>query len=264
MFFAVNARIPNLIARAISGVDHLIVSLDRYHEREVPRHAIFSVLCDLVENGKDVSFHIVGSGEDDPYIDEVTANIRTTFKDRVPAIVADVQPVGRAADWMPIAPRTWANREPEPTPCSLAAWPVVTFDGTVVLCCNQQVVDGPPPAHLRVGHIATESWEEIRNRHQSSGMQRALRIFGPEYLAHRFGSPDQRCDGYCQSCWRLADEPNTIARIEEFGSRPTLSIVAAHIATVLGNIPLQGLIPKYAHLASLGAPIKSEGDNLCE
>src|SRR5439155_790110 len=86
--------------------------------------------------------------------------------------------------------------DPEADPCTLAAWPLVAFDGTIVACCNQTVVDGPAPDHLRIGHAATDDWQDVRERYLRSTLLRAIRTYGPEYVANRF-SERVSCDGYC-------------------------------------------------------------------
>ncbi|MBY2998409.1 radical SAM protein [Rhizobium leguminosarum] len=254
MFFAKNGLLPDSLAHAIAGIDHFTASLDVFHEQEVPRAAVFAVLEKLIEGGKDVSLHIVGSGPDDPYIIDVTADINRTFGNSVPALVGKIHPVGRAADWMAQTQSTEPRLEIDPTPCSMAAWPVITFDGTIVACCSQEVVDGDAPEHLRIGDVRANDWVHIRKRHVTAGIPKALRVFGPEYLAAQFGGQSDKCLGYCETCWRLSDDPKVASRIESFGSRFTMDLVESHVSKILGQMPLQGIMPEYAHLAYVGAP----------
>ena len=90
-------------------------------------------------------------------------------------------PSGRARG---VARRETRRSEPStiPSPCTLAAWPLVAFDGTVVACGNDDVVDGPAPAHLRLGHANVDGWPAIRAALSDLAMLRAIRTFGPEYL----------------------------------------------------------------------------------
>ncbi|MYW31734.1 radical SAM protein, partial [Streptomyces sp. SID2119] len=84
-------------------------------------------------------------------------------------------------------------------PCSMAAWPVVAFDGTVLACCNQDTVDRrPAPAHLDLGHIGSDDWETVRRRALESPVLRMIRTVGPTHLAARSGAaphPGSYCDG---------------------------------------------------------------------
>ena len=133
--------------------------------------------------------HIVGLDADDPYLAERTEEIRERFDGRVPMLVNCVNAVGRAREWLDDADgRVRARRPQSPNPCTLAAWPLVAFDGTVVACGNDDVVDGPAPAHLRLGHADVDGWPEIKRRTLASSMLRAIRTFGPEYIVDRQGS----------------------------------------------------------------------------
>lgn len=249
MFFARQSQIPSLIQQVITEVDHFAASLDLFHEREVPRAQVFRVLHELVERGQDVSFQVTGSDEKDRYISDVTNDIRQHFNDRVPVLVAPLGAVGRAAKWLKRDGRS--EGDIEPMPCGVAAWPVVTYDGTVVGCCNQKVVDGPSPSHLRLGHALTDDWATIRSRYLTSTMMRAIRVFGPEYINQRYGSKKIACDGYCATCYKLPDDPAIIAQLEPVMSRPSMSFIEEQVIDFQQEHFPYG-IQKYAHLRLLG------------
>jgi pyruvate-formate lyase-activating enzyme len=248
MFFARQPEIPPLIARAIDGVDHFTASLDVFHEQQVARAAVFRVLRTLVDAGKDVSLQVVGMGEQDPYLADVIGDIRRTFDDRVPVLVGQVHAAGRARDWLreELAPADTA-----PLPCVMAAWPVVTFDGTVVGCCNQDVVDGPVPPHLRIGHAAEDDWATIRERYLTSNMMRAIRTFGPEYVADQYGSGKIACDGYCSTCYRLSDDPGISERLQPALASPGIRVVEKQVEALQREYFPSG-IPQYEPLRWLG------------
>jgi hypothetical protein len=252
MFFARRRVIPLPIRRAITGVDHFCASLDVFHEKEVPRGAVFRVLHELIEGGQDVSVQAVGLHAHDPYLSEVTGDVQRAFRHRVPVLVGQVAAVGRARRWL-------RDEEPDhpaviaPMPCALAAWPVVSFDGTIVACGNQTVVDGPAPLHLRLGHALHDDWVAVRERCLSSPMLRAIRLFGPEYLADRFGSGKVKCTGYCSTCHELPRDPEIAARVEQVAARPTASCGAGRILAPNPEAFASDYgIPAYAHLVRLG------------
>jgi hypothetical protein len=263
MFFARGREIPPAIRRAIDAVDHFSASLDVFHEREVSRRDVFRVLARLLEEGKDVSLQVVGLGDDDPYLADVTSDIRRTFDDRVPVLVGGVAPTGRAAEWLAPAPGAPKSR-PEPDPCTLAAWPLVSFDGTIVACCNQHVADGPAPAHLRIGHAAHDDWSTVRERCVGSSMIRAIRLFGPEYLADRHGTGTVTCDGYCSTCVKLSTDPGLLQRVEARMARPQSAALERQVTELqvrAGAIAFARRfgLPRYAELVALGAPHAEEG-----
>jgi pyruvate-formate lyase-activating enzyme len=247
VFFARRREVPPAIRRAIAEVDHFSASLDAFHEAEVPREAVFRVLRELVERGQDVSLQVVGLRASDPYLSEVTRDVRRAFSSRVPLLVGQVAPVGRARSWM----KDDEPRHPGPIVplgCHMAAWPVVSFDGTIVACCNQAVVDGPAPPHLRLGHALRDDWATVRERCLASPMVRALRRFGPEYLADRFGS-GVKCAGYCSTCHGLSGDPGIAAGAERLAGDlppgPERRPDAGQFAAEYG-------VPAYAPLVRLG------------
>ncbi|MEU6537789.1 radical SAM protein [Streptomyces sp. NPDC047000] len=209
MFFARGGHVPARIMRAVTALDHFSASMDVHHEREVPRTAVLGALRTVLDAGVPVSVHLTGTGPDDPYLADAVADLRRVFADRVPVLVNEVRPVGRGARLVPASP-------PGPdgsltAPCTLAAWPVVAFDGTVAACCNQWTVDlRPVPAHLRLGHIADDDWPAVRARSLGSPVLRMLRSVGPRRLHARYGTSPAP-DGYCRSCHALADRPDVLA-----------------------------------------------------
>jgi pyruvate-formate lyase-activating enzyme len=242
MFFARGGRVPDRILRAVTAADHFSASLDVHHEREVPRRDVFRAVRRILDAGVPVSFHLTGSGDDDPYLAEVTADIRRVFADRAPMLVNRVRPLGRAASWArsatvpdaAAAPAGAARGAPErphggdrpgtgpvppgdrpdpgpAVPCVMAAWPVVAFDGTVVACCNQGAVDTrPAPGHLRLGHIAEDDWASVRRRTLDSPVLRAIRTVGPAHLRARYAPPGA-ATGYCDGCRALPRRPEVAA-----------------------------------------------------
>jgi len=288
MFFARTERIPDRIKSAIDAVDHFSASLDAFHEEEVERAAVLRVLRQLLDEGKDVSLQVVGLDEEDPYLAEATEDIRTTLGDRAPVWVSLVQAGGRAREWLadelvrrgvrlPVdrsaktgsektrstTARPQAAVDPHrllPSPCSLASWPLVSFDGTVVACCNQDVVDGLGgrlPAHLRLGHASSDSWEELRRRHLDRHLLRGLRAFGPQYLADQAGS--DCAEGYCGTCFKLSDDPATAASVRAMMQRPSGVLMADQIQRMVGEAGPAGFARRYGtrrygHLLLLGHP----------
>lgn len=257
MFYARDGRMPVAIRRTIDVVDHLVVSQDIYHEVQVPRENVFRIVSDLVNDGKQVSFHIVGRDGADPYLAEITREIRDRFEDRVPALVAPLGRAGRAAEWLPPAPRPTRESTPLPYPCTMAAWPVVTPDGTVVACCNQYVVDGSGPEHLRLGHASTDTWGTVRSRCLELPMLRALRTLGPENIMGEYGDGPAACTGYCSTCQHLSDSPALAQRINRAMERPALRLIESHVQDLqLREGPRAFVsryaIPEYANMVLLG------------
>ncbi|MFZ4688160.1 MAG: radical SAM protein [Polymorphobacter sp.] len=247
-FFARRSRIPADIAAAIAALDHFSVSIDAFHEREVPREAVFALLADRLAAGQQVSLHTVADGADDPYVADLVAAVTARFGNRVPVMVSPLRFFGRARDWL--VPDTTTTATPaDPEPCAMAAWPVIGFDGTIVACGNDDALD-TLPAHLRLGHAATDDWPAIRQRTQASAMLRAIRTFGPLHLAAQAGA---HCDGYCATCMKLGDTPAAAPLAEAMWQRPSAAALEAQVALLqqaggaIGFARRHG-VPRYAEL----------------
>lgn len=256
MFWARGRRIPPPIRRAIDALAHFSVSLDVFHEREVAREHVYHVLETLLAEGKDVSIHLVGLSPDDPYLAERTEEVQRIFGGRVPMIVNGVNPAGRAARWLQAAD-LGAESTIEPNPCTRAAWPLVAFDGTIVGCSNDDVVDGPAPPHLRLGHAATDAWPDVRARSVASSMLRAIRTFGPEYVADRHSPGAIACNGYCSTCQQLSEVVGLDARVEETMTRAGPRAIEEQVISLTESAGAESFVkrygmPKYADLVALG------------
>jgi pyruvate-formate lyase-activating enzyme len=203
---------PPALQRAMDAVDLLSVSIDEYHEQEVSRAAVFDLVERRLEAGRLANLQTVGSSSDDPYLVELVADVEARFGHRLPVLVGQLGPAGRGAalfdggasgeDGVAVAnPRRVRTQAPvvvpAPAPCSFASWPVVTFDGTIAACCNQWVVDGPVPEHLRLGHASTTTWPQLRAAGERRAALRAIRVYGPEAIAAGAG---QATGGYCSTC----------------------------------------------------------------
>jgi hypothetical protein len=236
-FFADRRTVPAPIAAAVAAVDHVAVSLDAFHDEQVPRADVLRFLHRTLSAGTDVSVQACGTGPDDPYLAALEAQVRREFGDRVPLFVTTLAGVGRArslpAFRNPVGPVESAGpvgpvgddaagdaSPPPAVPCEVVSWPVVGFDGRVVACCNPDVLTGGrAPAHLDLGPVDALDWPRLRRAVTESATLRALRTRGPLRLAH--GASGTPGSDYCGTCRALT--PDTLAR----------SVVPAPVTTLL-------------------------------
>jgi hypothetical protein len=250
-----DGRIPPRLRKALLAVDHVVASQDVFHEVQVPRDAAFATMATLVGAGQEVSFQVVGTGPDDPYLAAITARIRHAFADQVPALVAPVGPVGRASTWLRASTRH-RDQQPVRLPCTIAAWPVVTFDGSIVACCQQQVVDGPAPAHLRLGTAPGDGWPAIARAVREHAALRAIRTFGPEVIAGEAGI-GLSGDGYCGTCASLGGDAKASICVDALTRRPAFEFIEAQVQRISEqagpeNFARRYGIARYAHMLTLG------------
>ncbi|MET8840961.1 radical SAM protein [Streptomyces rubiginosohelvolus] len=258
-----SGAIPPAILRAIRSVDHFSASLDVHHEREVPRADVFRALHLVREEGVAVSLHLTGTGASDPYLADLTRAVEKEFDGQLPCLVNEVRPFGRAASWARAA-----RTGPDPaaaSPCPMAAWPVVAFDGRVVACCNQDTVDRRPvPPHLDLGHIAEDDWATVRRRALESPVLRMLRTVGPTHLAARYGS-GPRPGSYCDGCRALGGDEAVAAGAQAVAGGAAGALLDMTAALRGSREGAQGIVRRhgcaaYAPLVVAGGPALPETD----
>jgi len=258
MYFARDGRpIPPPLVRAIGSVDHFAASLDEFHEREVSRRDVFRALHQVMDLNQDVSLQLTGRNEDDPYLAGLVADVRREFADRVPMLIGYVKPTGRASQWMAEATSQPTSDGPaDPVPCDLVTWPLVTFDGTVFGCCNQDLLEGARPPHLIIGHAAQDGWPVLRERFLGRHLLRAIRAFGPHYTRARFGDGCAG-KGYCGTCVGLNDQPGISAKIQSYLESPSGRVVEATIRDLMEHPQPEDFVrragaTRYSDLVTLG------------
>lgn len=255
MFFVKGrSSIPPPILDALEGVDLFTASFDHFHEQEVPRENLIAALRELSDRGIDVSLQLTGMPEDGGYVDGLVADFREAFADTVPMLVTEVAPIGRGRDL--IAAQSTVDYEPAVAPCSMAAWPVVSYDGSVIACCNQSAVDGGASDHLRLGHIASDDWSTIYTRCLASPLLRAIRLWGPRWTAkHQLGRTPE--SGYCETCLALRTNSPTAAALDAVLGRESTKLIEAQVELLgraAGPVALARRFgnPRYAELTELG------------
>lgn len=242
-FFARGGVIPDRILATLLHCEHVSFSLDAFHEREVDRADVFAALQLLLDRDRAVSLHLLGTGPDDEYLADVTRAVQRRFGTAVPMLVTEVRPVGRAAGWLNGRPATLDER---PRPCSMAAWPVVAFDGSVLACCNQRVVDArPTPEHLLLGQVGVDPWPEIVQRMKGRSLLRMIRTVGPVNIQHRFAAGP--CDGsYCGTCRGLSDDPAVRAGADLVAAGPVGALLDEQVGLMQRQAGPAKLLTRYA------------------
>lgn len=245
MFFAKNGRIPPQIKAAIDAVDHFSASIDVFHEREVPRHHVFKVLGELLDDGKALSLHIAGEHAEDPYLDDITRDVKAHFGKRIPMLINTLSPFGRGKALIQFKkPRALSVQALHVNPCTMAAWPVVGFDGIVAACGNDNLI-GQVPDHLRLGDIRHDDWALIAARCQTNAILKTLRIYGPVLLSQKLSQPV--CDGYCNTCITLQTKPNLLKHIQSDFSTESLDRLEDAVSELQRELGPQSFANRYSH-----------------
>lgn len=226
LFFARQGCLPASLVPVLQKINFVTASLDVFHEREVPRDAAFRTLDEMLAAGVSVGLQVTGIDDDDPYLSDVLAEIRHRFGRAIGVYVALLKPAGRAKEWLDAdgassPPTRPSAARPLPQGCDAATWPVVTFSGAVVGCCNQETIDNPPE-HLLLGDTGSLTWPALRQAMLSRPILRVLRTVGPRAAAYDAGQDYQTSD-YCSTCRALS--PSAVEAASAITSRGSWTTV---------------------------------------
>ncbi|MCK5021259.1 MAG: SPASM domain-containing protein, partial [Candidatus Peribacteraceae bacterium] len=149
------------------------------------------------------------TGAEDPYVDELISEIDAYFDASVPVFSILLKDHGRAASWYTMDKHVKHSQQTL-SPCKVATWPVVSYNGDISACCNQIVVDGPIPKHLKLGNIFKNTWQEVRTKTLSDSLLRGVRTYGPIQSARKM---KLICtDSQCETCRNFAKENEQILK----------------------------------------------------
>jgi hypothetical protein len=90
-------------------------------------------------------------------------------------------------------------------------------------------------------------------------MLRAIRTFGPEYMADRQGSGVVTCDGYCSTCQQMSSDVLLEARVEELMARESAAVMERQVVALQldagpKSFARRFALSEYADLVTLGIP----------
>jgi hypothetical protein len=235
-FFARNSkRFPKAVLLALRQIDHLSLSIDSYHDKEITREEQANLLRCALDIGLEVSIQTVANSDKDVYVESLLEDIENRFGRQIPILVLPLKKTGRGATIQSI--EFFREKAVQlPSPCRAAAWPVIAFDGRVVACCNQRVVDGPSPSHLSLGCIES-GWPCIREHATSSSALQYIRAMGPNRLAAILNqkAPGEMCsnckslkvpDDFAQSNQEVRKDKLLIDYIQDLHVKPEFYAVA--------------------------------------
>ncbi len=197
MFFAKEPLLSPSLSKIIEGLSHFTASVDSFHEAQVSREKVFRSLKTILDMGISVSIQTLARENHDPYVKDLVRDTERCFGSNVPIFLAPLVSSGRASSWVSCQIKK-LETPGEIHPCSLASWPVVNFQGNIVACCHDSITKNQQtPSHLCLGNIRNTTWKEVKHQMIHSTYLRALRTYGPLYLASQCRNEIQ---DYCEAC----------------------------------------------------------------
>lgn len=254
LYFANSKKMTSSLLNAIQNLDHLSISVDYFHEKQLGRLSIFETIHKIREAGTDMSISIVGMNENDPYLGDLVNSIRDEFNSEIPMLVSFISSTGRAKQL------ETAHKEDNNIQgiaynggCRYITWPVISFDGSIVACCNQKVVDGPHPSHLTLGHVSNTNWKQVSEKVINNSIIKAIRIVGPKEFLKYVGKEDP-CNGYCDSCMSI-NKTTDVKSIHSWVNKPSMKLIETFLEENVDLFLFDKVISPFSNLINLGQKI---------
>lgn len=203
------------------GLTHLNVSADAFHEPFVPLGHVRNALLAALEQGIHPSLMVrVFDQSGDPFLERLYRGLGEPLLRRVSLDLAGIGPVGRAAELaVPPAAQRRPSRAFPAGACDFAHQPLVTHDGTLLVCCNQRVARKYKP--LQLGNLEDTSLEELTRAAHENLLLQALRVWGPRELAEWLVADglggrlqgSYRGNDLCSLCEDVVSQPDLVAHL---------------------------------------------------
>lgn len=205
LHFGRAGKIPSPVRDALDQIDFITISMDRWHQQEVPRDGVFRCIQRLLDDGASVGVQATGVGHDDPHLGQLLDDIEEQFDQKVGVYVGLLKPAGRGRALMARLEGSEDDpgRIPQPQGCGGLSWPVFGFGQEYLnACCNQEAIDERTD-HLRL----PMSWPELVATLRSDPILRVINTVGPRVLSHKLDQNARFDLDYCATCRQLAGKP---------------------------------------------------------
>jgi hypothetical protein len=204
--WAVSDQPPDWIRQVIRRCGSLVLSTDTFHADELPAETFIRAARAIAAEGTWLVAQVIDQGDG---VSQAEAMLTRAFgpawTDFAELNITRLLPHGRAAGLMQI---TATARGRDFGACRVARSPVIRYDGTISVCCNETVIMGGGPDALR---------RRGRNRAEISAALDGLRRHallqvvadaGPGVLTldprlRDLGEP--RYTSICELCWLISD-----------------------------------------------------------
>lgn len=222
LYFGRKGRIPASLWPALRCIDFITVSIDRWHESEVPRESSFQAIQRLLDDGLSVGLQVTIESPEDPYLGELVEAVEQRFQHSVGVFVAILKPAGRGASLVgrPNSPQRGERHGPVPQACGGLSWPVFGFtDRQANACCNQLAID------LKASHLSLPgTWPDLVARITHDPVLRVIQTLGPRVLADEIDDGISAANDHCGTCLSLRDRSELHEAADRILHRPSWEI----------------------------------------
>lgn len=197
---------PGWITEVLGRCGCVVLSTDIFHSDALPDERFVHAARTIARAGVWVVTQVIEDPEAERHaVDMLTRAFGTGWTEYAEIRSAPLLPYGRAADlFQPTA--TTEGRDFGP--CYLARSPVIRYDGTMSVCCNEAVIMGRGPESLRRACTTADDLGEAFADLDRHALFRAIADAGPGVLTLDPRLSDMADRGYrsiCEMCWEMAE-----------------------------------------------------------
>lgn len=202
--WATGAVPPLWIDNIIEGVSCAFVSTDAFHQDKLPKQRFQRAVRAFTGHGVPVVVQVIAK---DDMVDrarhQLELAIGPSWADHAEIRKTQPLPYGRGAEVF----RQWAPaRGASFGPCAMSGLPLIRYDGTISLCCNEALIMGRGPEGLRRRCASGAEVQQALAFFLGHPLFRAIRYAGFGVLTQHPRLADlaeREFNGICQLCWEL-------------------------------------------------------------
>jgi organic radical activating enzyme len=216
----------------LSGITHLYISTDVYHEEFLPLSFVYNCCSAALEREINVVISIcTPRGQRDSFVDRVAGLFQELAAAGLVIQITALELGGRANNLAEAKWREVSSNFPEGR-CLQINKPVLLENGDVSACCNTEAVPRNVAHPLVIGNVRDDSLANILNRKAADELLSAIRLLGPASLADLLPpEAKQRLSGRylqglpCSICTDMLRDPYIVKHLRDLVSQPRMKVL---------------------------------------
>ncbi len=244
-FWAKSYNQAKKILNKLQGITNLAISTDTYHVKYIPFEFIKNASLAALDNGIEVGISICIT-KNDTFQNTLEKEFGKELLDKLLIVTQKVHATGRARDLSMMEKKVFVDKYPLKS-CSNLATPFILYDGTVMACCGDVILNPDMYTPLKLGKMSQTSLKEILDKADQSFLIHALRMWGPAELYKRIKNKNlisclkksYPMDNMCELCCNLLTQPDIVNHlIEEINSPEVQREIALARALQYGELSM--------------------------
>ena len=201
------ADVPRWVREHLALLDCVYLSTDGFHARTITDQCFVRAARAIADAGPWIVVQVVDTDGDSRARAErlLASALGERWDERAEVNVIAPLANGRGADTFKLTARAKGHTY---GPCSLVRSPMIRYDGTLLGCCNEDVIMGHGPSRLRRQARTAQDIEQIVDGFHRDPLLRVIGDTGLGVLSEHGRFSDlahRRFSNNCELCWTILD-----------------------------------------------------------